>query len=142
MTHEEMSNLTNEELANFSHLELSLERTELLQHIVNNVRDDIPSAVLIKLQRICQDYLVACEKYDIDIPKETKPLKNKKSLSITEIVSIVGLIINMLTLALAAYSTFAAQPANTYINQIINENYINNIDIIIKELSFLRCKKL
>lgn len=135
MTHEEMSNLTYEELANFSHLELSLERTELLQYIINNVSDNIPNAVLIKLQRICQDYLSACEKYDIDIPKETKPLKNKKSLSITDIVSIVGLIINMLTLALAAYSTFTAQPANTCINQIINETYISDIDIIINELS-------
>ena len=49
MTHEEMSNFTNEELANFSHLELSLEKTELLQCIINDVRNDIPITVLIKL---------------------------------------------------------------------------------------------
>lgn len=135
MTHEEMSNFTNEELANFSHLELSLEKTELLQCIINDVRNDIPSTVLIKLQKICQDFLASCDKYDINISKEIKPLKNKKSLSITEIVSIIGLIINMLTLALSAYSTFTVQSANTYINQIINETYISDIDIIINELS-------
>ena len=41
----------------------------------------------------------------------------------------------MLTLALSAYSTFTVQSANTYINQIINETYISDIDFIINELS-------
>lgn len=139
MTHEEMSNFTSEELANFSHLELSLERTELLQRIINDVRNDIPSAVLIKLQRICQDFLASCDKYDFDISKEIELLKIKESLTIPEVISIIGLIINMLILALAAYSAFATQPANTYINQTINnitnENYIYDINIIINELT-------
>jgi len=80
MTHEEMSNFTNEELSNFSHLELSLESTELIINLVNDFRDDIPSSVIIKLERICRNFISSCEQNNIEIPSEITELKNKKSV--------------------------------------------------------------
>ena len=66
MTHEEMSNFTNEELSNFSHLELSLEQTELIKTIVNDFREDIPSTVILKLEKICQNFISSCEQNNIE----------------------------------------------------------------------------
>ena len=137
MTHEEMSNFTNDELENFRHLELSLEKTELLKTVLSN-RKDIPSDVKDKLQKLCQDFIQSCEDYDIDIPPETKELKNKKTLSVTEICTIITAITAVISMAIQLYSTLHSQPVNnTYINQtttIINEQTINNITIIYNQI--------
>lgn len=137
MTHEEMSNFSHEDLANLRHLELSLEKTELLKNVLSN-RDDIPTDVKYKLQKICQDFIQSCEKYDIDIPPETKELKNKKTLSITEICAIITAITAVISIAIQLYSTLHSQSVNnTYINHtttIINEQTINNINIIYNQI--------
>ena len=138
MTHEEMSNFSHEDLANLRHLELSLEKTELLKTVLSNC-ENIPTNVKDKLQKLCQDFIQSCEKYDIDIPSETKELKNKKTLSIQDICAVITTIVSIITLALTAYSVVHTQPtSNTYINQtinyILNENYIININTIINEI--------
>ena len=140
MTYEEASNFTYEELSNFTYLELSLEKSELLQKLINDNCKDISSSVLDKLQKLCQNFMTSCDKYNIDIPKEIQPIKNKKSLSIMDIFAIIGIIVEMLTLAYNIYSASNAQTVNNiYINQTINyiqqNDYINDIDIIINELT-------
>lgn len=136
MTHEEMSNFTHEELENFRHLELSLEKTDLLNNLISDFRDDIPSAVLIKLHELCKGFIQYCEEQNISIPSETKKLKNKKTLTLNEIHIIISMIYMVISIAYMIYSTISSSsPSNNiYINQITNyieqNNYINNIDII------------
>lgn len=138
MTHEEMSNFTNEELSNFSHLELSLESTELIINLVNDFRDDIPSSVIIKLERICRNFISSCEQNNIEIPSEITELKNKKHLSILEILSVLGTIITIISFVMGMFSSDDRNVHNTYVNQItnyvINEEYITNIYNINNEL--------
>lgn len=140
MTHEEMSNFTYEELSNFTYLKLSLEKSELLQTILNGCRDNIPNATLSKLQELCKGFIQSCDKYNIDIPKEIQPIKNKKSLSAMDIIRVIDVIVKILSLIYNKYSTFNTQPIddiykNQTINYIVNENYINDVDIIINELT-------
>lgn len=138
MTHEEMSNFTHEELSNFSHLELSLEQTELIKTIVNDFRDEIPSSVIIKLERICHNFISSCEQNNIEIPSEITELKNKKPLSILEILSVLGTIITIISFVMGIFSSDDRTTHNTYTNQItnyvINEEYITNIYNINNEL--------
>ena len=138
MTHEEMSNFTHEELSNFSHLELSLEQTELIKTIVNDFRDDIPSSVIIKLERICQNFISSCEQNNIEIPSEITDLKNKKHLSVLDILSVLGTIITIISFVMGIFSSDDRTVHNTYTNQItnyiINEEYITNIYNINNEL--------
>lgn len=137
MTHEQMSNFTYEELSNFSHLELSLEQTELIKTIVNDFRDDIPSSVIIKLERICQNFIFSCEQNNIEIPSEITELKGKK-LSILDILSVLGTIITIISFVMEIFSSDDRTVHNTYTNQItnyvINEEYITNIYNINNEL--------
>lgn len=138
MTHEEMSNFTNEELSNFSHLELSLEQTELIKTIINDFRDDIPSSVIIKLERICHNFISSCEQNNIEIPSEITELKNKKHLSVLDMLSILGTIITIISFVMGMFSSDDRAIHNTYTNQItnyvINEEYIKNIYNINNEL--------
>lgn len=131
MTHEEMSNFTNEELSNFSHLELSLKQTELIKIIVNDFRDDIPSSVIIKLERICRNFISSCEQNNIEIPSEITELKHKKHLSVLDILSVLGTIITIISFVMGILSSDDKTIHNSYINQItnyvINEEYITNI---------------
>lgn len=138
MTHEEMSNFTHEELSNFSHLELSLKQTELIETIVNDFRDDIPSSVIIKLERICRNFISSCEQNNIEIPSEITELKNKKHLSVLDILSILGTIITIISFVMGIFSSDDRTVHNAYTNQIINyvinEEYITNIYNINNEL--------
>lgn len=138
MTHEEMSNFTYEELSNFSHLDLSLKNTELILNIVNDFRDDIPSSVIIKLERLSHNFISSCEQNNIDIPSEITELKNKKHLSILEILSVLGTIITIVSFTMELFSSKDKIVHNTYVNQItnyiINEEYIENIYYINNEL--------
>lgn len=138
MTHEEMSNFTYEELSNFSHLELSLKRTELLKTFVNDFREDIPSNVILKLEKICQDFINSCEDNNIEVPPDIKELKDKKHFTIVEIFSILGAIATIVSLVMSMFSSNEQTINNTYINQVTNyvitDEYITNVDIIINEL--------
>ncbi len=138
MTHEEMSNFTNEELSNFRHFELSLKQTELIKTIVNDFRDDISSSVIIKLERICQNFISSCEQNNIEIPSEIIELKNKKHLSVLDILSVLGTIITIISFVMGIFSSDDRTVHNTYTNQItnyvINEEYITNIYNINNEL--------
>lgn len=138
MTHEEMSNFTYEELSNFSHLELSLENTKLLQNLINDFREDIPSGIILKLENICQNFITSCENNNIEISSEIAELKNKKHLTIVDIISILGSITSLISLAMSIFSFGDKTVNNTYINQItnyvINEEYITNIDTTYNEL--------
>ena len=60
ITFDELSNFTYDELNGFTYLELSLDKTQLLQSLINNFRDDIPSSVILKLQKLCKDFLDNC----------------------------------------------------------------------------------
>lgn len=139
MTHEQMSNFTNEELSNFSHLELSLESTELLKNLVNDFREDIPSAVILKLHTICKNFISSCEQNSIEIPSEISELKDKKHLTVIDIISILGSIASIISIAMSMFSSSENKTINnTYINQVtnyvINEEYVTNIDTIYNEL--------
>lgn len=138
MTYDEMSKFTHEELSCFSHLELSLEQTELIKTIVNDFRDDIPSSVIIKLERICQNFISSCEQNNIEIPSEITELKNKKHLSILDILSVLGTIITIISFVMGIFSSDDRTVYNTYTNQITNyvitEKYITNIYDINNEL--------
>jgi hypothetical protein len=138
MTYDEMSKFTHEELSCFSHLELSLEQTELIKTIVNDFRDDIPSSVIIKLERICQNFISSCEQNNIEIPSEITELKNKKHLSILDILSVLGTIITIISFVMGIFSSDDRTVHNTYTNQITNyvitEKYITNIYDINNEL--------
>lgn len=133
-----MSNFTNEELSNFSHLELSLEQTELIKTIVNDFREDIPSTVILKLEKICQNFISSCEQNNIEIPSKISELKNKKPLSFLEMFSVFGTILTMISFVMDMFSSNDKTVNNTYINQItnyvINEEYITNIYDINNEL--------
>lgn len=69
-----MSNFTNEELSNFSHLELSLKNIELLQQLIDDFREDIPSGIILKLDNICRNFITSCEENNIEIPVEVSML--------------------------------------------------------------------
>ena len=133
MTHKEMSNFTNEELSKFNHLELSLKNTELLQNLINDFREDIPASIILKLETICQDFIASCEKSNIKIPPEIAALKNKKTLTVGDILSILQVIIAIISLVTSNEENIH----NTYINQVtnyvINENYVTDTDIIIND---------
>ena len=138
MTYEEMSKFTHEELSNFSHLELSLKSTELLKNLINDFRDDIPSGIIIKLERISKNFITSCENNNIEIPSEIAGLKSKKHLTVIDIISILGSIASLISLAMSMFSSNNKTINNTYINQITNyvitEEYTTNIDTIINEL--------
>lgn len=138
MTYEEMSNFTHEELSNFSHLELSLESTQLIINLINDFREDIPSSIILKLERISKNFINSCENNDVEIPSEIVELKNKKHLTIVDIATILGTIISMISLAISVFSSNNKTVNNTYINQItnyiINEEYTTNIDATYNEL--------
>lgn len=138
MTHEEMSNFTNEELSNFSNLELSLECTELVKNLINDFREDIPSGIILKLERISKNFINSCERNNIEIPSEIVDLKDKKHLTIVDIATILGTIISIISLVISMFSSSNRNVNNTYINQItnyvINAEYITNINIIYNEL--------
>ena len=138
MTHEEMSNFTNEELSNFSHLELSLQQTKLIKTIINDFRDDLPSSVIIKLERISHNFISSCEQNKIEIPSEITELKNKKHLSVLDILSVLGTIITIISFSMELFSSKDKTIHSTYTNQItnyvINEEYITNVYNINNEL--------
>lgn len=138
MTHEEMSNFTNEELSYFRHLELSLKNTRILLDIVNDSHDDIPSSVIIKLERICKSFVSSCEENNIKIPAEVAAYKNKKHLTLAEIATIIQAIIAIINLALSLLSKKETTNNNTYINQITNyaitTEYNTDTTVIINEL--------
>lgn len=138
MTHAEMSAFTNEELTNFSHLELSLKNTKILLDIINDFRDDIPSSIIIKLERMCKSFVSSCEENNIEIPAEITTYKNKKHLTLAEIATIIQAIIALITLAVSLFSKKEAPINNTYINQITNyaitTEYTSETEIIINEL--------
>lgn len=138
MTYEEMSNFTHEELSNFSHLELSLKNTELLQKLINDFREDIPSGIILKLEKICKYFITSCEENNIEIPVEVSTLKSKNHLTFLEIFSILGTIITIISFAIDMFSSEEKTINNTYINQVTNyvitEEYITNIDTIVYEL--------
>lgn len=138
MTHAEMSNFTYEELANFSHLELSLKNTKILLDIINDFRDDIPSSIIIKLERMCRSFVSSCEENNIEIPAEITTYKNKKHLTLAEIATIIQAIIALITLAMSLFSKKETTINNTYINQIINyaitTEYTAETEVIINEL--------
>ncbi len=124
-----MSNFTHKELSNFSHLELSLEQTELIKTIVNNFRDDISSSVIIKLEGICQNFISSCEQNNIEIHLEIIELKNKKHLSVLDILSVLGTIITIVSFVMGIFSSDDRTVHNTYTNQITNcvINMVSNI---------------
>lgn len=138
MTYEEMSNFTHEELSNFGHLELSLKNTELLQKIINDFREDIPSRIILKLESICKNFITFCESNNIEIPVEVSTLKNKKHFTFLEILSILGTVITIISFVIDMFSSEEKTVNNAYINQVTNyvitEEYITNIDTIINEL--------
>lgn len=138
MTHDEMNNCTNEELSNFTHLELSIEKTMLLSDIIDNFRDDIPSCVIIKLNKLCKNCIQACENNNIEIPQEIKVLKNKPSLSFQDVLAVLGLIVGMVSSIIPLLTHQDAVINNTYVNNVtnyvINAEYIININYIIDEL--------
>ena len=138
MTHEQMSNFTYEELSNFMYLELSLESTELLKNLINDFREDIPSGIILKLERISKNFISSCERNNIEIPSEIVELKDKKHLTIVDIVSILGSIVSIISLAMSMFSSGNKTVNNIYINQITNyvisEEYITNIDTTYNEL--------
>ncbi len=139
MTYEEMSNFTHEELSNFSHLELSLESTELMINLINDFREDIPSGIILKLDGISKKLIDSCETNNIKIPPEIAELKNKKHLTVVDIISILGSIASIISVAMSMFSSSENKTINnTYINQVtnyvINEEYITNIDTIYNEL--------
>ena len=133
-----MSKFTHEELSNFSHLELSLKSTELLKNLINDFRDDIPSGVILKLEEMSKNFINSCENNNIEIPSEIAELKNKKHLTVIDIISILGSIASLISLAMSMFSSNNKTINNTYINQITNyvitEEYITNIDTIVNEL--------
>lgn len=138
MTHAEMSNFTYEELANFSHLELSLKNTKILLDIINDFRDDIPSNVIIKLERMCKSFVSSCEENNIEIPAEITKYKNKKHLTLAEIATIIQTIITIIAFAMSLFSKKEESVNNTYINQITNyaitTEYTAETEVIINEL--------
>lgn len=138
MTHEEMSNYTYEELSNFSHLELSLKNTELLQNLINDFREDIPSGIILKLERLCQNFIASCEDNNIEIPSEIKEFKSKKHLSFFDILSILGTAITIISFVIDMFSSDQKTINNAYINNvtnnIISNEYVTEIDFIINEL--------
>ena len=138
MTYEEMSNFTHEELSNFSHLELSLKNTELLQKLINDFREDIPSGIILKLENVCKNFITSCEENNIEIPVEVSKLNNKKHLTFLDIFSILGTIITIISFAIDMFSSEEKTINNTYINQVTNyvitEEYITNINTIVNEL--------
>lgn len=141
MTHAEMSNFTYEELENFSHLELSLKNTKILLDIINDFRDDIPSCIIIKLERICKSFVSSCEENNIEIPTEITKYKSKDHLTLAEIATIIQAIIAIITLALSLFSkneTTNNANNNAYINQITNyaitAEYNTDTTVIINEL--------
>lgn len=138
MTHEEMSNFTYEELSNFWHFELSLDKTELLQKMVNDFREDIPSRIILKLESLCKNFITSCENNNIEISQEIVGLKNKKHFSIIDILSVLASITSIISFIMSMFSSSEKTINNTYINQITNyaitEEYITDIDIIINEL--------
>lgn len=97
MTHEEMSNFTYEELSNFWHFELSLDKTELLQKMVNDFREDIPSRIILKLESLCKNFITSCENNNIEISQEIVGLKNKKHFSIIDILSVLASITSIIS---------------------------------------------
>lgn len=134
-----MSNFTHEELSNFSHLELSLESTELMINLINDFREDIPSGIILKLDGISKKLIDSCETNNIKIPPEIAELKNKKHLTVVDIISILGSIASIISVAMSMFSSSENKTINnTYINQVtnyvINEEYITNIDTIYNEL--------
>ena len=120
MTHEEMSNFTHEELSNFYHLELSLKNTELLQNIINDFREDIPSGTILRLERVCQNFITSCEDNNVEIPSEITALKSKKHLSFLDIFSILGTAITIITFVIDMFSSDEKTINNTYINNVTN----------------------
>ena len=71
MKYSELSNFTWEELSNLKWSDLSLSPTELLQKIVEEYNsEEIPSSVLMKLQKICYSLEKSCKANNIDIPPQ------------------------------------------------------------------------
>lgn len=138
MTYEQMSNFTYEELSHFSHLELSLESTELMINLINDFREDIPSGIILKLEGISKNFLNSCERNNVEIPSEIAELKNKKHLTIIDIISILDTIVSIISFVMSLFSSGDKTVNNTYINQVtnyvINEEYITNIDTTYNEL--------
>lgn len=134
-----MSSLTHKELSNFSHYELSLETSKILQNLMNEYRENIPGHVILKLQKVCTNFIEACNESNVELPNNIQKLSDKKSLTITDIFTVIGAVATVISTILAAYSVFSSKPNNnTFINQnityIINNEYINDINIIINEL--------
>lgn len=139
MTYDELSNFTYDELSAFTYLELSLNKTQLLQSLMNNFRDDIPSSVILKLQKLCKDFLDNCDSNNLDIPPDIKVLESNKSLSIVDIFTIIGAIATVISTALGIYSAYNSKASNNvYLNQTVNyfieQEYNTNINVIIEEL--------
>lgn len=134
-----MSSLTHKELSNFNHYELSLETSKVLQNLMNEYRENISGHVILKLQKVCTNFIEACNESNVELPNNIQELSDKKSLTITDIFTVIGAIATVISTILTAYSVFSSKPNNnTFINQnityIINNEYINDINIIINEL--------
>lgn len=141
MTHAEMSNFTYEEIANFSHLQLSLKNTQILYNIINDFDKDMPSSVIIKLERICKSFVSSCEENNIEIPAEIVKYKSKDHLTLAEIATIIQAIIALIMFAMSLFSkkeTTNNANNNAYINQITNyaitAEYNTDTTVIINEL--------
>lgn len=141
MTYEELGNFTWGELENLTWGDLELSPTELLQKIVEEYdAENIPSSVLIKLQKICDSLSQSCKEYKIEVPAQINNISTKTKLTKRELLSIVSEIAGIvgLILTLRSQSEPTNQPTtiinNYYGDVYIIEEYPKEVDNIIEEL--------
>ena len=140
MKYSELSNFTWEELSNLKWSDLSLSPTELLQKIVEEYNsEEIPSSVLMKLQKICYSLEKSCKANNIDIPPQITSINTKTKITKREFLTIVAEIVGIISFIASLHSqnkptTQTINIYNYYENTYIIEEYPYEIKDIIDEL--------
>ena len=131
MTWDQLSQLSWDEISNLTWDDVILEPTKLLQRIVTEYdANDIPSSVLIKLQKMCYSLEEVCENNNIEAPSPIKSIKSKSIITKIEILSIISSIITILQFIEPKQPTVVNNYNNTYIINV----YPNEIQDIIEDL--------
>lgn len=136
MTWEEAEEFTWEELSNITWSDVLLEPTELLRKIVEEYEsEDIPSSVLIKLQKMCYSLEKTCQSSNIEIPMQIQSVKTKSKISKVEMIATIASIVTIIQFVMSFNKAEPTTIINNYYGDVyIIEEYPKEVDDIIEEL--------